>query len=170
MSVRKTTSYDDDESLENVLGARSGDCQIEDFENNERLKFLAAQREMMNRQNFSFLHSECESDVNCNPFGDEVMPKELCDCCGLKEGEILFNSPQMAAIGKALAGKQSAGQSAVLGHANLYRTGVIAPGVDPNQLWVNVCYLVLIALSTLDKQTRETVEGKMKLIQEANAR
>ena len=154
------------EKMRKLMGEDAKNCQLETFDKNERLKLLAAKRAMLDRADFSFLHSECESDINCNPFKENVIPVSLRKCSGVYEGEILFNSPQMAAIGKALAGKQRNGESpAALGHAsNLYPTGVIAPGTDPNQLWVNVCYLVSIPFSSLSKDAR----AKLKAMREAD--
>lgn len=150
------------DQLKSLMGDHATSCQLEEFSDNEKLKLIAAKKGMLEKADFSFLHSECESDINCNPFQDDVIPKSLLDCCGLLQGEILFNSPKMAAIGKALAGKQRNGQSpAALGHAShLYDTGIIAPGTNPDQLWVNVCYLVSVPLAQLDKKRRDEIKAK----------
>jgi hypothetical protein len=136
-------------------------CALSKFSDDDRLKLLAAKKAMLQHQSFAFLHSECEGDAECNPFGkDNIMPKELIECSGIREGGLLFGDESMAAVGKFLSGSQKAGESpAALGHAsNLYQTGLIAPGVDKSKLWINICYLV--ARSDLDANEAGIARGK----------
>ena len=135
-------------------------CVLSSFEKDDRLRLLAAKKEMLEHQSFAFLHSECEGDEECNPFEADIMSKTLIECCGVKDGELLFGDESMAAVGKFLSGSQKVGESpAALGHAsNLYPTGLIAPGVDKSKLWINICYLV--ARSELDMSAAEIAQRK----------
>lgn len=160
-------SCKEDEHLEKMEATYrkhfKGDCGLSSFKNDDRLKMLEAKKQMLHRQSFAFLHSECEGDDECNPFGkDDIMPEPLLDCCGVREGALLFGDESMAAVGKFLSGSQKAGESpAALGHAsNLYQTGLIAPGVDKSKLWINICYLVGKPMQDLSEAQKKGVDSK----------
>ncbi len=124
-------------------GAQSVGCDLTKFDDDETLKLLNQKLGVLEKQSFAFLHAECEAVEQCAPH-DNLIPSQLIDCSGLYESEILFNDTHMAAIGQYLAGAQRDGQSpGALGHASrLYASGTIAPGVNPDELWINVCYRV----------------------------
>ena len=124
-------------------GGQSVGCDLTKFEDDETLKLLRQKQGLLEKQSFAFLHAECEAVEQCEPH-EHLINDELIDCSGLHESEILFNDTHMAAIGQYLAGAQRDGQSpGALGHASrLYKSGTIAPGVNPDELWINVCYRV----------------------------
>ena len=125
-------------------GAQVANCELTKFDDDDTLKLLEQKKKMLEAQSFAFLHAECEAVEQCAPHKD-VIPTSLIGCSGLHESEILFNDTSMAAIGQFLAGAQRDGQSpGALGHASrLYATGTIAPGVNKDELWINVCYRVV---------------------------
>ncbi len=131
------------EDAKKKSGGQTAGCELTKFDDDETLKLLKNKLEQLERQSFAFLHAECEAVEQCAPHAD-LIPENLIDCSGLYESEILFNDTHMAAIGQYLAGAQRDGQSpGALGHASrLYKSGTIAPGVNPDELWINVCYRV----------------------------
>ncbi len=133
------------EILAKVMKAGQGSvsCDLNTFTGDETLSLLKGKQTQLEAQSFAFLHAECEAVEQCKPH-IKVIPEGLIDCSGLYESEILFNDTHMAAIGQYLAGAQRDGQSpGALGHASrLYKSGTIAPGVNPDELWINVCYRV----------------------------
>jgi hypothetical protein len=159
-------------------GAQSAGCDLTKFDDDETLKLLKNKLEQLERQSFAFLHAECEAVEQCAPHED-LIPTNLIDCSGLYESEILFNDTHMAAIGQYLAGAQRDGQSpGALGHASrLYKSGTIAPGVNPDELWINVCYRVAgtaddaidtmwVRANVCDQRKYETLQAIRKAITE----
>jgi hypothetical protein len=125
-------------------GAPTAACELTKFDADETIALLKQKKKLLKKQSFAFLHAECEAVELCDPYDAQHVPKKLVACSGLHDSEMLFNDTSMAAIGQYLAGPQRDGQSpGALGHASrLYPTGTIAPGVNPDELWINVCYRV----------------------------
>ena len=128
----------------NTGGGNGVSCDLNTFDEDDTIKLLQGKKVQLEAQSFAFLHAECEAVEQCDPHKLLNIPESLVDCSGLHESEILFNDTHMAAIGQYLAGAQRDGQSpGALGHASrLYKPGTIAPGVNPDELWINVCYRV----------------------------
>ena len=131
------------EKQNDCLGKINSTCQfnmpecLKDFDKDQRIIYLQSKLASIDQLNFNFLHKVCDNVLNTNPLA--TIPENLIKCSGIYEMDCkhFFHDPDLAAIGRQLAGRNQAGSPADRGFAaDFYPVGTIVQ--TKNGYWTNV--------------------------------
>lgn len=99
---------------------------LQSFDDDARIDYLKSKKRTLGNLTFNFLHKICDNSINSNPL--VTIPENLIPCSGIHNKDAkFFNDPDLAAIGRQLAGPGQKGSPADRGFcADFFPVGTIA--------------------------------------------